>query len=698
MMLTALGLSAGGAGTRDAHAQAAAPTAAEQEVPLTREPPFDTWCFAPLCVTPGAPQPLRPPIALPSTRDVGLLEQQLRATVVKSVEDAARDVAASWNHRASRDVLRAIGAVLSKDESALARSKGLGAAALRAGLVIETMRMVPTDTRCTGARRVDAIYEGLAIGPASALGFTEATGRVTASCVDTAKEASRAMSRAVLAALADAARPTLESAAATLPNVKTSCDPKTTGVDDATFATLSAIAELPDRLTVLDASKSLGRLRLAREALARDSVHLGDVCGKAIEASLAIDVAPLDRLASAGLGEAPVRALAEELAATTAPCKGDPTVCRGMMVLGGIAQSMMKSGGTPREQLATVIKSLVENVVPPGEDPGLALAAVKALEAAIVSAGQGATIDPDLVLAEIEKRYALDDGKPTLRTLLGLGPSPWVFELNGGVPKLDSGDFKIVGDTTLGYDGGKAFGVIVRGGVRYYDFVSPVLSTDNLDAQGWLESWLVTGDERSTFRFEGRLAGGSEYVDTTTLSKPAGLGRTNFGDYDSLLIRASLLFGFRIRPSERFGLRILGGGGFQYETFDSTSVDQNGVKFKSPDTTSGQGSGRIDARWRIVPSIVSARAHAEAQYFTITREELSFSANTTGASQTGISLTTQIQLFVNSRVFVDADIASFGGFVPAVFAGADYTYLQAPQGERSTTVPVFGVGIVRPRL
>jgi hypothetical protein len=628
---------------------------------------------------------------------VGLLEAQLRKTLLGAVEDAVRDVHASWNHRASRDVLRAVAAVLSKDEGALARTKGLGAATVRAGLVIEASAAVPVDSRCTGADRVDAVYEGLALSPLGALGFTEATGRVRDTCVATAKESERLVSRALLAPLARGAGPALSAAELAVSDLRARCDAKAVGIEDASFAALSTVAELPSAPTVEQLGKTLGRLRLAKDALARDASKAGEACGTALDVALAADESAVDRLVSAGLAAAEARAVAGELAAAVGTCTDAASACDARARIVAVVATTVANGAPTRAQLVALTRALVAAIVPAGSDPGAALAAIAALEGAIVAAAEATTIDPDAVIAELERRYELRDGKPSLRTLLGLGPSPWVVELNGGVPKLESSDLRIVGDATLGYDATN-MGVVVRGGVRYFDFSSNVLSTDNLDAQGWLESWLVTGDERSAFRFEGRLSGGTEYVDTTTITRPAGLGRTNFGDYDSLLIRGALLVGFRVKPSERVGFRVLGGGGYQYERFDSTSVDQNGLSFQSPDSSSGHGTGRIDARWRILPSIVSARAHVEAQYFTLTREELSFKANTVGATSGGITLTTQVQLFASGRAFVDADVLSFGGFVPALWAGADYTYLAAPQGERSTTVPVLGVGIVRPRL
>jgi hypothetical protein len=655
-----------------------APAHADGAVPA-RETPLGGWCVAPRCARADAgPELIRRPLALPSTRQTGMLEQMLRRSILRSIEDALRD--ARVGHRALRDVLSALAAALAKDEVALERTSGLGAAALRAGLTIETTRAISQDARCAGAARVDAVYEGLALGPLGALGFTEATGQVSPACLETARSAERFVSRALLVSVASGAGPVLLAAEARVRDVRTRC----------------AAAELSDETATVDElARVLGTLSVAREALVRDTA--GEGCGEAVDAAVALDVSSLAKLSRAGLGEVPARAIASELTAAAAACDDSPETCDAKRRLVAVLAVLAANGAPTEETLISIVRALAAAVVPPGSDPGVALAAIRALEVGVVSAAGHATIDPDLVVAEVERRYALRDGKPTLRSLLGVDASPWIVELNGAVPKLDTGDLRVVGDATLGYETARV-GVVVRGGVRYFDFVSPLLATDNLDAQGWLESWIVTGNERSVVRLEGRIAGGAEYVDTTTIARPDGPGRTRFGDYDSLLVRGALLVGLRVRPHDRLALRVLGGGGYQFERFDSTSIDALGISLDAPNTSSAHGSGRLDARFIVARSVISLRGQAELKGFTMTREELAFAANYTGGSSLGLSMTTQIQVFAGGRVFVDADLLSFGGFVPAVFAGADYTYLQSPAGERSTTVPFAGIGIVRHRM
>lgn len=664
------------------------------EVALTRDPPFDAWCIAPLCAG-GSAAVVSPPLALAPTSDQGFLEKQLRTALADRIQRPLSSMTGRWNNRATRDALRAILATLTRDAKMLAQTGGLGAAAVRVGLVYAVDRGLATDPDCADTVRLDAIYEGLALSPLGALGFTEATQHVAQRCVDTAKHAEHMADRALLAALAPAVRPLLAEADQRLREVRAKCDPKLPDLDGASTVALTVVRETKDPTTLAGLARAMDRLRFSKDALANDSARLADSCSREIATLAAMDTKPLDRLVAAGLAEAPARALVDELAAEIAPCSR-PASCQARDAVVGAIAAFAQGRGLSRDQLVGMLRPMVASVVPAGEDPGIALAAMQALEIGIVDFGGAATIDPDTVVRELEKRYELRDGVPTPRTLLGLGPSPWIVELNGGVPKLATNDVRFIGDTTLGYES-KSLGVVVRGALRYYDFSSRVLATDNLDVLGSLESWLVTGDNRSPFRLEGRLAGGTEYIDTTTLTRPAGLRRTNFGDYDSLLIRGSLLLGFGLRLGERFSGHMLVGGGGQYETHDSTSVDQTGIKFNSPDTWDAQGSARLDVRYRIVPSIVGARVHGDGVYFSITREELAFNANTVGATQATVTSSLEKQLSLSGRLFVDADLASFAGFVPAVFGGLDYVLLTSAIGERGTSIPVVGIGIVRPR-
>jgi hypothetical protein len=97
--------------------------------------------------------------------------------------------------------------------------------------------------------------------------------------------------------------------------------------------------------------------------------------------------------------------------------------------------------------------------------------------------------------------------------------------------------------------------------------------------------------------------------------------------------------------------------------------------------------------WRAAPGWLGLRGRASGDYFRITRDELSFVA---GATPT-VTPTREQQIEAHGRLFVDLDVLSFGGFVPAAWLGADLLSIQgAPTGAASALVPVLGVGIVRP--
>ena len=142
-----------------------------------------------------------------------------------------------------------------------------------------------------------------------------------------------------------------------------------------------------------------------------------------------------------------------------------------------------------------------------------------------------------------------------------------------------------------------------EGGLAYFDVgSSSTLSTDNTHAHGTLQGWYVTGRPRSATRLELRINGGVDYYDATTISAPAANTLQQFNDFDALVIRATANVGVRVRVEDAFYLRLRGGGGGQYATYDTTSVGSGGVFFNSPDTMSERGEAHLDFRFRGIGS------------------------------------------------------------------------------------------------
>jgi len=94
-----------------------------------------------------------------------------------------------------------------------------------------------------------------------------------------------------------------------------------------------------------------------------------------------------------------------------------------------------------------------------------------------------------------------------------------------------------------------------------------------------------------------------------------------------------------------------------------------------------------------VPGWFGVRLRAESTHFNITREQLSFTSAGGGVTSSSVEIDQQLE--VHGRVFVDADVASYFGFVPAIFLGLDYLGIQGSATSSSTVVPSVGIGIVR---
>ena len=280
---------------------------------------------------------------------------------------------------------------------------------------------------------------------------------------------------------------------------------------------------------------------------------------------------------------------------------------------------------------------------------------------------------------------------PTARSLLGLGDSPFVFDVSGGIPKLTTNDIRFVGNATIGWQSGR-FGVVGEGGLAYFDLGSNGFSSDNTHAHGTLQGWYLTGSPASTMRLELRINGGIDYYDATTISAPVTNTLQQFNDFDALVIRGTANVGFRYRAQDRFYLAVRGGGGAQYSTYDTTAVGASGIQFTSPDTYSERGEAHADFRWRFWASYLALRGVAEGAIFYLTSDSLVFSAPTGGKATTTVSASNAFQAEMSGRLFLDVDVARVLGFVPAAWVGFDYVNEQTG----TATVPSAGIGIFRP--
>ncbi len=676
------------------------------EVALVREAPFDHWCLAPLCSAPDRhPSLVRLPTPRSSSAPRGLLEERLDDVLAKSLTRAAREAAGSSFNLATVDLVEAIGAALVADGDQLAKQGGVAGAVIRAGLTYQLDRTVPQAPGCDGARRLDAIYEGLALSPALApLGFPMRRGHVPAACVSTARTTEHAVDAAIARALVPAgARADARAVESAVADVRTSCSPALAAASARATAAqqvaqASTIVELADKLRALRATPlPPPPVPASPPPPAVDDAGVADTdagapppappppppppspaaqaCTKAVDALAIIDPARLEPFAQQGLADAPLSALAAAL--DTPPLPSMAVVTR------------LGTGTTSAGDL----RALVAAIVPPGKMP-LVSDAIAALPAAIVSVGNSGTVDPGVIRSYLARRYDVGDkGVPVLRSLLGLEPTPWVFDLNGGVPSADFAEQKVVADASVGY-ATREIGVIGRGWVDTYNIDDSQTHNDYTHAGGSIEGWWLSGGATAQLRVELRVAGAFDYYDTTTYPRQDAL--SNFYDFDSRMGRGTAFVGLRYgAPVDRASLALLVGGGMQYEDPDTTqSTGALTIGLASQQNTSAQAAARLLVRWHIVPKIIGVRLRGHSVYFSITREELDASVGG-GTVTTSSTVDQQQQIEVHGRLFLDADVASFGGFIPAVFGGLDYIGIQGTSTTTSATLPIIGAGITR---
>jgi hypothetical protein len=353
------------------------------------------------------------------------------------------------------------------------------------------------------------------------------------------------------------------------------------------------------------------------------------------------------------------------------------------------------SGATSTDDIRALVETLVKAAGLPTDAPVLK-DAVNALPRAISVAEGAATLDPKVILNFLLEQYDVDDdGKPGLRSVVRFLPSHWVFELNGGIPNVDFSQQKVVADMSVGY-ATKKVGLVGRGWIDTYTINDAQTHNDYMHAGGSLEGWWLTGDAADKLRVELRLAGAFDYYDTTTFPLKDPLN--NYYDFDSRMGRGTGFVGVRYGTStDPFSMQLLLGGGLQYEDPDTSHWTANkGYTLASDQNVTAQTSGRLVVRWHIVPRIVGVRLRGESTYFSITREELAAAISGSGGPLTTSStVDREQQLELHGRMFVDADIASIAGFVPAVFGGIDYIGIQGTTTSTSTAIPLLGAGIVR---
>ncbi len=261
------------------------------------------------------------------------------------------------------------------------------------------------------------------------------------------------------------------------------------------------------------------------------------------------------------------------------------------------------------------------------------------------------------------------------------------IDVNLGTPKLASGEFKLIGDATLGYAADK-FGIVASGSMFFYDLENSagLVQTERRGGSG--EAWFVTGDERETFRLELRGTGGGMYYETDRFQG------AYFFNEGSQMGYGTLSVGLRLRPDPTFHLQALLGGGVLWERYDYLTTDPASQKMLADtDTLSFRMDGRLHAHWQFLPGILSARVVGNGARFSLTRTNSSWSV---GAPAFANDVSKFHQLELRGRLSVELDVAAFIGLIPFLYGAVDHISASGDAGSKFITVPSGGVGLNKP--
>lgn len=176
------------------------------------------------------------------------------------------------------------------------------------------------------------------------------------------------------------------------------------------------------------------------------------------------------------------------------------------------------------------------------------------------------------------------------------------------------------------------------------------------------------------------------------------------------MLRLHAILGLRHQPRDTLALGLWLGLGLQAEGYESARLSESSqgswrLGGGLSGSFSGVGSLRGRGYWAVVPDTVSVRGMVDTSIFHITHADGTLQLGTRAAPGGGTSVfladdtlhtnrATQIDL--TSRLFVDLDVLSFGGFVPGLHLGLDAFHVSATEQPSSTSVvPLAGVGLRR---
>lgn len=303
-------------------------------------------------------------------------------------------------------------------------------------------------------------------------------------------------------------------------------------------------------------------------------------------------------------------------------------------------------------------------------------------------------------MIETAVRFALahdeDEAKRILRGLIVPLPR-WsenvLFDLNGDIPNLKSGAFKVVGDALLGYNG-KRWGIAARGAVSDYDYSTDSVLAETFAGEGGAEAWLsLPLGTASRAQLELRLFGKGAVYDTSHTSVN-GAAIPSYADETSVMGRGGLLASLRYQPGERLAAGLWLGAGGQFESYDSLNAANGSVGDSSNDSVGLLLQARARVELAVVPRWLVSRLRVDAQRYSLTRDALDTTFGNSMVAVVANTLSAQ-QTELKTRLFLDAEVARFLGFVPSVNAGFDGAFFSSNTESHSSFVPVFGAGLRR---
>lgn len=347
-----------------------------------------------------------------------------------------------------------------------------------------------------------------------------------------------------------------------------------------------------------------------------------------------------------------------------------------------------------------------DDVLGPARQAAQVVAAERAIELAdalsptirdleAVRALPSGTADGVRLAARLADVRTQDDVERLGRELVfGLPPwtDPFVADINASFPILESSEFRLNGDLTLGYNA-NTWGVVARGSAYNYELLTRGGLTDTVRYDGEASGYGYI-PIAPKLRAELRGLFGASFYDTTTVSSERA---ALFVDQTSVIVRAEGIAGLRWDATDRAAFALQGGLGVQSETWDENSISANGAAVtyvgdeRSPTTV--RAEGRFRAQWNMVPDVVSSRLRVDLNSLAISRSDTSttITVGSGVSSSTGTSVSSERQLEVFARLFFDIDAARVVDFRPSVHAGLNYIEVAGI----NAVAPVFGLGIRR---